>query len=104
MICYVIYCVLVSRQVIVSTQLLTVSGTGKTATFAIGILQRLEVSNKNCQALLLAPTRELSHCIVRFIQSMGTFMNISIHSLCHGVAIRDHVRILQEGATIEHPY
>jgi translation initiation factor 4A len=36
------------------------SGTGKTATFSIAILQQLEMNIKDCQALILAPTRELA--------------------------------------------
>ena len=36
------------------------TGTGKTATFAITILQKLNISLKECQALVLAPTRELA--------------------------------------------
>lgn len=46
----------VGRDVIAQAQ----SGTGKTATFVITILQQLEISSKNCQALVLAPTRELA--------------------------------------------
>lgn len=44
------------RDVIAQAQ----SGTGKTATFSIAILQQLDLSNKDCQALILAPTRELA--------------------------------------------
>lgn len=36
------------------------SGTGKTATFAISILQQLDIEAKDTQALVLAPTRELA--------------------------------------------
>lgn len=36
------------------------SGTGKTATFAISILQQIDVELKDTQALVLAPTRELA--------------------------------------------
>ena len=36
------------------------SGTGKTATFSISILQRIDVDLKQVQALVLAPTRELA--------------------------------------------
>ena len=36
------------------------SGTGKTATFAIAILQQIDLSLCECQALVLAPTRELA--------------------------------------------
>lgn len=36
------------------------SGTGKTATFAISILQQLDLELKETQAMVLAPTRELA--------------------------------------------
>ncbi len=35
-------------------------GTGKTATFAISILQQIDVDLKATQAMVLAPTRELA--------------------------------------------
>lgn len=41
------------------------SGTGKTATFAVAILQKLDVTLKECQALVLAPTRELAQQVHR---------------------------------------
>ena len=47
------------------TVLLLVIGTGKTATFAISTLQALEPSVVECQALVLAPTRELAQQIVK---------------------------------------
>ena len=39
------------------------SGTGKTATFAIAILEKLDVTRPVCQSLVLAPTRELAQQI-----------------------------------------
>lgn len=39
------------------------SGTGKTATFSISILQQIDTSLNECQALILAPTRELAQQI-----------------------------------------
>lgn len=39
------------------------SGTGKTATFAISLLQRCDCSSSHCQGLILAPTRELARQI-----------------------------------------
>jgi translation initiation factor 4A len=44
------------RDVICQAQ----SGMGKTAAFCISILQRVNPSNAECQALVLAPTRELA--------------------------------------------
>jgi len=39
------------------------SGTGKTATFTIGLLQQINLDSRECQALILAPTRELAQQI-----------------------------------------
>lgn len=39
---------------------LIITGTGKTATFSISILQQIDTNIKECQALILAPTRELA--------------------------------------------
>ena len=36
------------------------SGTGKTATFSVSILQKIDINLRECQALVLAPTRELA--------------------------------------------
>lgn len=50
---------------------LITTGTGKTATFSISILQQIDTSIKECQALILAPTRELAQqvslwdCIIK---------------------------------------
>lgn len=41
------------------------SGTGKTATFAMSILQQIDVERKVTQALVLAPTRELAQQVTR---------------------------------------
>lgn len=44
------------RDVIAQAQ----SGTGKTATFSISILQRLDIQTRETQVLVLSPTRELA--------------------------------------------
>jgi hypothetical protein len=76
------------------------AGTGKTATFAVGILQRLDVEVKQCQALVLAPTRELAQQIVKVIGALGDFMNLKIHACVGGTAVRDDIRTLQDGVHI----
>ena len=53
------------------------SGTGKTATFSIAILQQLDIKLKDCQALVLAPTRELAQQ-VRDIKNLCIFKKDSI--------------------------
>jgi translation initiation factor 4A len=88
--------VLMGRDVIAQAQ----SGTGKTATFTISILQKLDVSNHECQALVLAPTRELAQQIVKVITAIGDFMNIRVHGCVGGTAVRDDIRTLQDGVHI----
>lgn len=48
------------------------SGTGKTATFAISILQQIELDLKATQALVLAPTRELAQQVRSHQQAIGS--------------------------------
>jgi len=75
-------------------------GTGKTATFAIGILQRLDVELCQCQALVLAPTRELAQQIVKVIAALGDFMKVKVHACVGGTAVREDQRILSEGVHV----
>merc|ERR1712146_69552 len=87
---------LLGRDVIAQAQ----SGTGKTATFAIGILQRLNTEIRYCQALVLAPTRELAQQIVKVITALGDFMSIKIHACVGGTAVREDIRTLQDGVHV----
>lgn len=48
------------------------SGTGKTATFAISILQQLDIDQKETQALVLAPTRELAQQVMQLQLNSST--------------------------------
>ena len=71
-------------------------GTGKTATFAVGILERLDLNLQETQALVLAPTRELATQIVRVVTAIGDFMQVKVHACVGGTAVREDVRTLQE--------
>jgi len=87
---------LMGKDVIAQAQ----SGTGKTATFAIGILQKLDVSMRDCQALILAPTRELALQIKTVITALGDFLNVRIHACVGGTLVRDDIRTLQDGVHV----
>lgn len=50
------------------------SGTGKTAAFTLNMLSRVDLNNKNPQALVLAPTRELAKQISSVCQVMGCLL------------------------------
>jgi len=61
------------------------SGTGKTATFCAGILQRLDYGELDCQALVLAPTRELAQQIEKVMRALGDYLEVSTGSeTCSG--------------------
>jgi translation initiation factor 4A len=76
------------------------SGTGKTATFTIGILQRLDFSLNECQALLLAPTRELAQQIHKVVTNLGDYLNVKCHSCIGGTRVRDDITKLQSGVHV----
>lgn len=76
------------------------SGTGKTATFIIGMLQRLDPTVNETQALILAPTRELVdqiHCVTTIISD---FMNVRCHMCMGGRSIQDDICVLRAGVHI----
>jgi translation initiation factor 4A len=76
------------------------SGTGKTATFSISILQSLDEKQKQTQALLLAPTRELAQQIQKVMDALGDYMHITSHACVGGTAVRDDLKILQSGVQV----
>lgn len=84
------------RDIIAQAQ----SGTGKTATFTIGILQRLDSNLRECQALILAPTRELAQQILKVVRSLGDFMNITSHACVGGTGVREDMAALQQGVQV----
>ena len=59
------------------------SGTGKTATFIIGLLSRIDIENKNTQCIIICNTRELADQTYKVLKSLSQFSNVS-HSLCIG--------------------
>lgn len=76
------------------------SGTGKTATFCAGILQTLDYQQLECQALVLAPTRELAQQIEKVMRALGDFLQVKCHACVGGTSVRDDTRILQAGVHV----
>jgi translation initiation factor 4A len=73
------------------------SGTGKTGTFTIGALSRIDMSSPTVQVLILVPTRELAQQISGVVNSIGTYMKCLIHSATGGVPVRDDISAIQRG-------
>ena len=76
------------------------SGTGKTGTFTIGALSRIDVSSPTVQVLIVVPTRELAQQISAVATSIGSYMKCLVHSATGGIPVRDDVSAIQRGAHI----
>jgi len=73
------------------------SGTGKTATFAISVLESLDVNVKECQSLILAPTRELAQQIQKVVLALGDYMGVLCHACIGGTNVQQDIRVLEAG-------
>jgi len=76
------------------------SGTGKTATFAIGALQQIHFNQRNCQSLILAPTRELATQIQKVVLALGDYLGVKAHACIGGTRIRDDLQQLSDGVHV----
>ena len=72
------------------------TGSGKTAAFAIGVLNKLEVLNYHTQALVLCPTRELADQVSNEIRRLArTIANTRVLTLCGGKAMGPQIASLK---------
>ena len=79
------------------------TGTGKTAAYAIPIIQKLATSNrrfKGIRALVLAPTRELAVQIHGVFESIGKETDLLMVALVGGVEQENQIRQLGEEADV----
>ncbi len=77
------------------------TGTGKTAAFALPLLEQLEVNNNATQVLILAPTRELAIQVSTALQTYATFMKrVAILPIYGGQGMDSQLRRLKRGAQI----
>jgi len=81
------------RDVIAQAQ----SGTGKTATFSVAILQLIETQLRETQVLVLSPTRELAVQIQQVILALGDFMNVQCHACIGGTNLGEDIKKLDYG-------
>ncbi|MCE0482847.1 MAG: DEAD/DEAH box helicase [Methylacidiphilales bacterium] len=81
------------------------TGTGKTAAFALPILQRLAANprpaiSRRPRALILAPTRELAAQIAQSFADYGRFLKLSYAAVFGGVNITPQIRALSRGVDV----
>ncbi len=84
------------RDVIAQAQ----TGTGKTAAFALPILQRLLPKSQATQALILAPTRELAIQVAEQFEILSARQSVTISVLCGGQDYSRQLKQLRDGAHI----
>jgi len=84
------------RDIIAQAQ----SGTGKTATFTIGTLQRVNPDNAVPQVLILAPTRELAEQINSVVSSIGDYLGIKTCPAIGGTLKEDNIADLRNGVHV----
>jgi translation initiation factor 4A len=86
------------------------SGTGKTGTFMIGALSRVDPTLKRVQVMVLAPTRELAQQIEGVSKALSQYMGpagangqsspLNVYSATGGGPVRDDSRELDRGCQI----
>ncbi|MFC1688299.1 ATP-dependent RNA helicase DbpA [Pseudomonadota bacterium] len=77
------------------------TGSGKTAAFGLGLLQKLDVHKYRVQSLVLCPTRELADQVAREIRRLARARhNVKILTLCGGMPFGPQVGSLEHGAHI----
>ncbi|KAF5103509.1 hypothetical protein DV451_001400 [Geotrichum candidum] len=76
------------------------SGTGKTATFSISMLEVIDTKVRHPQAIVLSPTRELAVQIQNVIMALGDYMNVQCHACIGGRHIGDEIKKFEHGQHI----
>ena len=73
------------------------SGTGKTATFTIGCLERIDIEVMKPQILVLAPNRELAMQIFKVFESINEYYGVKGGLIMGGTDLQQNFRMLDEG-------
>lgn len=76
------------------------TGTGKTAAFALPILEKINENDKSTQALILAPTRELAIQTAKEIESLKGKRKITVDAIYGGASYENQFRKLRSGLQI----
>lgn len=94
--CQAIPPLLVGRDLVAQSQ----TGTGKTAAFAIPLIQRVDPEVKWVQALVLAPTRELAVQVAETVHKLGKYRRVIDLPIYGGQPIDRQLRALRRGVQV----
>ena len=76
------------------------TGTGKTAAFGIPLIEMLEARARGPQAIVLAPTRELTQQIVAELQKLAMGSDVAVCGIFGGEPIEKQIRALSRGVDL----
>lgn len=77
------------------------TGSGKTAAFGLGLLEKLDAKRFHVQSLVLCPTRELADQVAKEIRKLARAIpNVKVLTLCGGMPFGPQVGSLEHGAHI----
>ena len=77
------------------------TGTGKTAAFGFPVIQKIDANNRNTQALILSPTRELCLQITNELKNYSKYeKGINVVAVYGGASITEQAREIKRGAQI----
>lgn len=76
------------------------TGTGKTASFALPILEKIKENSRTIQAIILTPTRELALQVSQEILSLKGKKNVKVLAVYGGAPIGAQLQKLREGVDI----
>lgn len=77
------------------------TGTGKTAAFGLPVLQKVNPENKQTQAVILSPTRELCLQIAGDLKEYSRYIdNLHVLAVYGGSSIESQIRSLRKGAQV----
>src|SRR6478752_547221 len=79
---------------------LAATGTGKTAAYAIPLLEQTDTSRRVIQSIILCPTRELALQVSGQINLLGKHMGVRALPIYGGAPYHEQIRGLKQGAKI----
>jgi ATP-dependent RNA helicase DeaD len=76
------------------------TGTGKTAAYALPLLERIDLTQSDVQAVILAPTRELALQVAEAIELYGKYGGVRVVPIYGGSSYSKQLRSLRDGVQV----
>ena len=88
--------IILKKDIIAQAQ----SGSGKTATFVISMLQNIDHEDLKLQSLIIAPTRELAIQIAEVVKALSTYLKVQVHLCTGGTQVVEDRKRLKDGVHV----